>query len=104
MNLWSEIKKLEGKELHTLDRRKPLLVLEVAADHVLIETSENKTRYIRWAEIQESWDYLERHSQITRSKIMESYSGFNSAYVAAIIANVGGVKHSIKPIILRLEK
>lgn len=104
MDLWSEVKKLEGRELHTLDRERPLLILEVAADYVLVKTSENKRRSIRWAEIRNSWNHLEKHGQISRSKIMESYSGFNPAYVAAIIASVGRVKHSIKPIILRLEK
>jgi len=101
MDLWGEVKKLEGRELHTLDRGRPLRVLDVGADYVLIVTSKSKRRSIRWIEIQNSWDYLERHGQITRTKIMESYSGFNPAYVAVIIANVAGVKRSIRPIVLR---
>jgi hypothetical protein len=102
MDLWVAIKSLEGKTLHTIDRKEPFVVAQVLHDRVVIENSLGKERPIRWSEIGASWDHLEQHGTVTRAEIMESYSSYNSAYVAAILANVDGVSSNMRPIILRL--
>jgi hypothetical protein len=46
LDLWTEIKKLQGKELETLDQRKAFMVCEVLADRVIIKTSGEKERAV----------------------------------------------------------
>lgn len=103
LDLWREIKNLEGKILNTIDQKEPFVILQVLHDRVIIENSLKKERPIRWSEIRASWSHLEQHGTVTRAEIMESYSSRNSAYVAAILANIDGVTSETRPIILRLK-
>ena len=104
MDLLTEVKKLEGRSLLTLDRRRKFTVKEVLDTKVVIETSTDKSRVIPWDSIQESWEQLERIGEITRIEIRKFYSNFNPAYVAVILASVPEVSHSIRPITLRFRK
>jgi hypothetical protein len=103
VDLWPEIKCLEGKILHTIDQKEPFVITQALHDRVIIENSMSKERTIQWSEIKASWSHLEQHGTITRAQIMESYSSRNSAYVAAILANVNGVSSEMRPIILKLS-
>jgi hypothetical protein len=103
MDLWVEIKNLEARTLYTIDQKKPFTVLRVLPDRVVVENSENKERPIRWFEIEKSWNHLKRYGTITRTEIMDSYCSHNSAYVAAILANIRGVASDMRPIVLRLR-
>lgn len=103
VDLWAEVKKLEGKTLYTLEQKEPFLVVQVLHDRVIIENSKNNERPIRWSEIRGAWGHLEQHGTITRAEIMESFSSYNSAYLAAILANLEEVSTEIAPITLRLK-
>ena len=104
MDLWKEIKKLEGKTLATLDKRKEFKMVKVLPNIVVIETSTGTPRNIPWDNIQQSWRELEKTDEITRTDIMKFYSPFNPAYVAAILSNLPNVSHRIRPVVLKLHK
>lgn len=87
MNLWNEVKKLEGKKLRTLNQKKQFAVSEVLGDRVIMVTSKGNKRKIRWIAIQRSWDYQKAQGALTR-EILLSCSRYNSPYVATILANL----------------
>jgi hypothetical protein len=103
-NIWVEIKKLQGKNLATLDRRQKFKVMQVLPSQIIIETSTGASRNIPWNNVQQSWIELEKNGEITRTDIMRLYSPFNPAYVAAILSNLPNVSHSVRPIVLKLSK
>ena len=104
MDIWIEIKKLQGKTLATLDRRREFKVIQVLPSQIVIETSTGAPRNIPWNNVQQSWAELEKNGEITRTDIMRLYSPFNPAYVAAILSKLPNVSHSIRPIVLKLSK
>jgi hypothetical protein len=105
MNVWSEIKKMEGKTLYTLDWNKPFDIMSVSSNKVFLWIhSTEKERTIHWNEIEESWNHLEEHKMLTRTEIQRLYSERNPAYVASILANLPGITHDIRPITLYLKK
>ena len=102
MNLWAELKKLEGKTLHTLDRKKPFEVVEVSGDRVQICTSTGRERSVRWRSLEQAYAHLEKFGRLTRKEIGElGYSEYNRAYVAALLANLPGIIYTVKPITLQ---
>lgn len=103
-DIWVKIKKLQGKTLITLDRRREFKVIEVLRCQIVIETSTGTPRNIPWNNVQQSWAELEKNGEITRTDIMRLYSPFNPAYVAAILSNLPNVSHSVRPIVLKLSK
>jgi hypothetical protein len=104
VNLLSEIKKLQGKTLHTLDRKKPFEINEVLNNAVIVRTSSGEDRSIPLKELEHTWAHLERRKKITRTEIRElGYSNFHPAYVASILTSMPGVAHFDKPITLSLE-
>lgn len=103
MDLWAQVKNLEGKTLYTIEQKEPFLIAQVLHDRIIIENSKNNERPIRWSEIRGSWGHLEQHGTVTRAEIMGSFSSHNSAYVAAILANLEEVSTEIAPITLRLK-
>jgi hypothetical protein len=105
VNLWEEIKKLEGKTLFTLDRKSPFEIRYVSNIKVILRTSTGKDRPLLWTELEQAWKHLEKHKKLTRREIREyEYSNFNPAYVASILANISGITHSNKPITLYLQR
>lgn len=104
MDVWTEIKHLEGKTLRTLDRRKPFDVVGVTGNVVLVMPHETgKERPIPWESIENAYRRLVATGQLTRSDIRADFSEFNPAYVAAILAELPGVRVSLKPITLRFK-
>jgi len=69
MDLWDEVKKLQGKTLITLNWRRPFDVLEVLLDNVIIRNSKGNERKIDFSAIQQSWNALEEKRTLTREEI-----------------------------------
>lgn len=99
MDFYHEIKQLEGQTLHTLDRSNPFDILNVGQSKVTIRLhATGKERTIQWAELQGAFTELKVCAEISRSEIEQTHSPRNPAYVAAILAQLPGVTHRIKPI------
>ena len=104
LNLWSELKKLQGKTLFTLHQKKSFKIREVSSSKVVLRTSIGSDRSVPMKELERAWIHLEQRKKLTREEIRGlGYSNFNPAYVAALLANMPGVTYSTKPIILCLE-
>ena len=70
MDLWREIKELEGQTLHTLKQKKPFDLLKVSYNKVIIRPqAKMNERSIPWEEISGSWLDLLEHGKITRKEI-----------------------------------
>src|SRR5437868_12655489 len=99
MNIWSEIEKLDGLTLKTLDQKKAFDIVGVTDHVVTICPHETQTeRPIARDEIEKAYQYLYVVEQITRTEIREKFSEYNPAYVAAILAELPDVSHAIRPI------
>ena len=104
MDLAVELRKLQGKCLSTLYQKKPFEITQVSNNQIILKTSTESQRPIPLKEIARAWSHLEKHKKLTRSEVRDlGYSEFNPAYVVAILANLPGVTHSIRPIILQLK-
>jgi len=97
--MWNEIRKLEGQTLRTLAKMKYFDIIEVTENGVTIcpQATQNE-RSISRLEIENAFKRLTDTGQITRSEIQKYFSQFNPAYVAAILAELPTVQHSIRPI------
>ncbi len=105
MAIWGEIRKLEGQTLRTLDRGKRFDVVSVTENTVTVMPHEtHEQRPIDREMLEDAYRFLEVTGQITRTDIRAEYSEFNSAYVAAILAEMPGVKYSVAPIRLRFHR
>ncbi len=99
MNTWDEIKKLKGQTLTTLDQRKPFDIVDVTEHAVIVRPHKSEIeRQISRDTLENAARKLLAVGEITRTEIHSEYSEFNPAYVAAILANLPNVKHSIRPI------
>jgi len=104
MDIWFEISKLSGQTLKTLDQRKPFDVV-VHREAVIVRPHKNKIeRQISREAIENACRKLFDAGEITRAEIREGFSEFNPAYVAAILAALPNVHHSIRPIRLWISK
>jgi hypothetical protein len=102
LSCWTEIRNLKGHTLKTLDRRKPFQVVEVTEHNVIVVPIETgKERPVPREGIEKAYRQLIVKGSLTRSDIMKEYSPFNPAYVAALLAELPGVQHSLRPIVLR---
>ncbi len=106
MNVWNELKKLEGQELATLDRGRRFKVENVISPKlvVLFLFIPQNSRLIQAPEIEGAFKELEREKTITRGIIQEKFAPRNSAYVAALLAELPNVEYSLNPIALHLTK
>ncbi len=101
MELWSEIEKLEGKVLKGLDQRKPFEVVKVLNSSVIVmPLSTKKERLVPRKEFEGAYRELIALGQISRNQIMALYSPWNPVYVAAMLAELPHVTHTIRPIVL----
>ncbi len=105
MDLWSEIAKLKGITLKTLDQNKPFDVVAVEEEAVVIKPhATGNTRVINGEEIEDAFNELMARGEITRTEIEDRFSPRNPAYVAAILAKLPGVQYDLRPIRLRYTK
>ena len=99
MNIWNEIEKLKGQTLATLDQRKPFDIVEITEHAVTIRPHKSESeRQISRDTIENAYRRLTATREITRTEIHSDFSEFNPAYVAAILAALPDVKHSIRPL------
>lgn len=99
MNTWDEIKKLTGQTIYTLDQRKPFDIVVVTEHAVIVRPHKSEIeRQISRDAIESALRRLLAAGEITRTEIHSEFSEFNPAYVAAILAELPNVKHSIRPI------
>lgn len=98
----TELKKLVGKTLHTLDRQKPFTIDEIKSTSIKIITSTGNPRSIDFRMIVSAYNHLIKNGELTRIQIRDHYSDFHPAYIAAILANLPNVKWRLKPITLLL--
>jgi hypothetical protein len=99
MNLWQEIKQLEGQTLHTLDHSNPFDILSVDRSKVTVRPhATDKERSVPWPQLENAFRELSVRGEISRVEIEHQHSPRNPAYVAAILAELPGVTHKTKPI------
>ena len=99
MNIWIEIKQLKGQTLRTLDQRKPFDIVDVTDSTIIVRPHKSQIeRSIRRDALENAYTRLATVEKITRVEIRDSFSEFNPAYVAAILAALPGVQHSLRPI------
>jgi hypothetical protein len=99
MNIWDEVEKLKGQTLRTLDQSKPFDIVEVTEYAVIVRPHKsNAVRLISRDEIEDAAKRLIAVGQLTRTEVHAEFSEFNTAYVAAVLAELPNVKHSIRPI------
>lgn len=104
MRIWEHIQELEGQELATLDQERPFIVRAVNEDSLTIYLlSSKKEREIGRSEIEGPFNDLWLEKKLTLEGIRDMHSRANSAYIAALLARVPGVKHSLGPIRIWLE-
>jgi hypothetical protein len=99
MNIWGEVEKLKGQTLRTLDQHKPFDIVDVTEHAVIVcPHKSDAERKISRDEIENAAKRLLAVGQLTRTEVHAEFSEFNPAYVAAILAELPNVKHSIRPI------
>jgi hypothetical protein len=97
--IWSEIKKLKGTTLRTLDQNKPFDIVEVTDQNVIVKPhARGIERTVEREAIEDAFGELALRGEIARTDIQDKYSNFNPAYVAAILASLPGVTVLRKPI------
>ena len=105
MDLWIELKKLQGRTLRTLGQGKLFDVVVVLSDSIVVKPhSSGRERPVARTAIEGSFRELASHGQISRSKIEDSYMPRSSAYIAAMLAELPGVSHAKNPILLKYPK
>jgi hypothetical protein len=105
MDIWVTIEDLEGLTLKTLDRKKPFRILSVDDSGIMIlVTQTNKSRFISRSEIEGAFNELWLAGALSRADVRDRHSEANPAYVAAILADLPGVRYKLKPIRLFYER
>lgn len=94
---------LVGKSFYTLGRGHEFRVEEMGEGHLLIVTTQGRRRIPR-RELEGAWQNLTRQGKLTQQQIVKGSSPFNSAYVAALLAQMQGVGHTSNPITLSYRK
>jgi hypothetical protein len=105
MDCWNEIRKLKGKTLKTLDQGNPFDVVDVTEHVVIVRPHKNEIeRRVPREQIEDACKEMVTRGEITRVDIRANHTEFNPAYVAAILAQLPGVSHTIRPIRLRYQQ
>ena len=99
MDIWIEVEKLKGQTLRTLDQRKPFDIVDVSEKAIIVRPHKNEVeRQISRVDIENAFRRLAAVGEITRSAIRAEFSEYHPAYVAAILAELPSMNHSIHPI------
>jgi hypothetical protein len=103
--VWKEIQALQGHTLRTLDKRKPFDIVSVTENTVLvIPHSTGKERPLPRTGIENAYRRLLAIGRLTLAEIEKEYAPYNPVYVAAILAELPGVKYKLNPIVLLVAK
>ncbi len=106
--IWSKIQKLQGKTLHTLERRKPFTILSVDDDQaeLRIDSTGGRALVRRYA-LEPIWETLRREkSVVVREQAQRSDlpgTVWTATYVAAMLTQIDRVSYMVRPLRLYLE-
>jgi hypothetical protein len=97
--VWNYIRSLSGASLRTLDKGRSFDVTHVGDTSVTVRPHATGTeRSIERDAVERAFEELAVRGELTRAEIQERYSSFNPAYVAAMLAEVPGVRVALRPI------
>jgi hypothetical protein len=103
--LWIEVQNLKGRTLRTLDQRKPFDIVTITENTVLVlPHSTRKERPLPRTGIENAYRHLLAIGRLTLAEIEKEYAPYNPVYVAAILAELPGVKYKLNPIALLVAK
>jgi hypothetical protein len=99
---WAEIRKLNGKTLRTLDRRKPFEIVAVT-DHsvIVLPLATQKERPIPREGVENAFRHLTVTGRLMLDELENQFTPVNPVYTAAMLAQLPGVKYYLKPIRLK---
>jgi hypothetical protein len=96
MNIWMEIKYLKGQTLRTLDQRKPFTIVDVTETMVIVRPLSTKIdRPISREGVEAALSHLLTTGQLLPKEIDDQFAPRSSIYVAAILATLPEVQHSM---------
>ena len=98
MDCWNKVQQLDGETLQTLARHSAFKVIAVDESQVLLRLSTGKARPVRREEIEGAYRELVRTGEIDLKMIGKRHSPRSTAYVVAILAQLEGVKHRLRPV------
>jgi hypothetical protein len=98
MDCWKKVQQLDGETLHTLARPSDFKIIAVDDTQVLLRLSTGKARPVQRKGIEGAFRELVRTGKIDQKAIEKRHSPRGSAYVAAILAQLEGVKHRLRPV------
>ena len=105
LNIWIEIKNLNGVVLHTLDQRKPFEIISVTDNTVIVlPKSTGKERPIHREGIENAYRHLTVTGRLTLDELEKEFTPRNPVYTAAILAKIPGVQYKVNPIRLLVSK
>lgn len=105
MIFWQEVQKLEHRTLKTLDRCNPFDIVRITSRKVIVGPHETeKDRLIQQESLKNSLKDLITSGNLSRSEIEDRHSSRNPAHIATILAEMPGVRYSIRPIELHYSK
>jgi len=101
-SLMEYLRGLVGKTLYTLDYKRPFTIDSLEKDRINITTSRNNPRAVTLQGTISAHKHLLARGELTRAEIRTHYSGFNPAYIAAMLAGLDYVDFTLRPIRLFL--
>ena len=101
-SLMEYLRGLVGKTLYTLDYKRPFTIDCLEKDRINIMTSRNNPRAVTLQGTISAHKHLLARGELTRAEIRTHYSGFNPAYIAAMLAGLDYVDFTLRPIRLFL--
>ena len=100
----SHITSLRGKQLYTLDQKKPFTVDGIKGNLILITTSTKASRNAPLQGTIDAYNHLKKRGVLTLVEIRENnYSEWNPVYIAAILASFPEIEYKTRPITLFLK-
>ncbi len=103
--LWPLVRQLVGRTLVTLDQQRPFTITAVTADKITVMPHiHDIERSIPREAVEGAWLELVQHGELSRQDVKREYSAWNPAYVTAVLAEMPGVTHQIRPIVLFYKK
>jgi type I restriction-modification system DNA methylase subunit len=99
---WRQIATEIPRQLQTLDEQKPFEITSVTHETVELIVSTGQPRTLQRGDIEQAWNELSRHGRVDRDQVTR-FANFNVAYVMAILAQLPGVSHKLRPLRLMFK-
>jgi hypothetical protein len=104
IDLWHDIRQLNGCTLSTLARRKPFDIVEISNNSITVRPhSTGKERPVPRTGIENAFQRLITIGEITLADLEADFTPLNPVYTAAILAEMRGVKVYLKPTRLKWD-